>query len=157
MTIQDYLDGTRIPLEDAEKAVDLTEGYKSLYARVLSEVGGPETCPALVVIRSLNKNSQLITLGGSPYLVHDQYLGQTISELTRIYCCATTPDDAKAFMFRLAAETAEYCGKLDVALWFACLYSHMFHLSHGYKSQEAGATEAQTHDDDHRRGFYNGT
>ena len=49
---------------------------------------------------------------------------------------ARTPDDAKAFMFRMAAEAAECCGKPDFALWFACLYSHMFHFSHAYKSQE---------------------
>jgi hypothetical protein len=145
VTIQDYLDGTRLPLEDEELSTEFSDGYKNLYARVLSEIGEPEAYPALVVIRSLNKNSQLITLNKSPYLVYDQYLGQTISELTRIYCCATTPDDAKAFMFRMAAEAAECCGKPDIALWFACLYSHMFHLSHAYKSQETTEQQKRRH------------
>ena len=111
----------------------------------MAEIGEPERHPALIVVHSLNKNSQLITLNKSPYLVHDQYLGQTLSELTRIYCCTATPDDAKAFMFRLAAETAECCGKPDIALWFACLYSRIFHLSHGYKLQETPEQQKRRH------------
>jgi hypothetical protein len=134
--IQDYLDTTRQHNEDVSQS--LASFYQSLYDRLISishaTIAGPT--PTLLVINTLNKKTQLVPLGGSRYLIHDQYLGQTINELTRIFYSATSPNDAKAMAYRLMSEAATCCGRIEVATLLAYLYSVAFHQAHEYLESE---------------------
>lgn len=135
MNIDDYIVATRQINNDVTEP--LAQAYLDIYVEILKGFSFNEfDFPELLVVNTLNKQTQLVSFKNSKILICDQYLGQTINELSRIFYSAESPEDAKSMVFRIMSETASYCGENELAVTLAFLYSTAHHRSHGYKSNE---------------------
>src|SRR5882762_1379033 len=136
MNLQSYIDTTRRHNEDVSELLE--KAYQALYGRLTSgsRVDVSKPVPELVVVNTLNKKSELLAIGNRSYLLYDQYLGQTMNEMTRLFFTATSPDDAKPIAYRLMSEEASCYGRLELATFLAYLYSVTYNESHAYKDQE---------------------
>jgi hypothetical protein len=135
MIVDEYIATTRVPNSEPSQEFDVIYGF--IFQKLLGELRDAELEPAPVLrtVHTLNKKSELVTFGKDRYLIHDQYLGQTINQLTKIFLSTPSPDDAFAFAFRLLSETAACWGQVDLANFFALTYSIEFNKSHRYKEE----------------------
>lgn len=138
-----YLEATRLLYRDIDPRLEAA--YRSLYERTLkaSDLRFKDHAPEFHLVHSLNKRAEVARVGSEVYIVYDQYLGQTISELSRIFYSAEDPYDARAFAFRIYAEAYLTAGMTDMAVFAAYLYSVKYNQSHKYKSLETDDTKAR--------------
>lgn len=139
--ISAYLEATRVLYHDVDPR--LKTAYRTLYEKTIkaSSLRLKDHAPKFHVVHSLNKQAEVATVGGDVYLVYDQYLGQTISELSRIFYSAEDPYDARAFAFRIYAEAYVTAGNADMAIFSAYLHSIKYNQSHKYKTLETIETK----------------
>ncbi len=139
MTLAEYVKTTR--RRNADTFPALVSQYEALFLKVHAESFKPvrELPLKFAVINSLNKRSQLIELSDGHWLIHDQYLGQTLNALTRLYFMSNKPDSAHPFAFRLLSEAASCRGRAELATYFAYVYSVTYHAS----KDSTGAEDAQ--------------
>lgn len=62
----------------------LVNQYETMYKYILSHVRSDPNPPELHITYSSERRSELLTIDGCEYLVHDQYLGQAFNKLNRI-------------------------------------------------------------------------
>lgn len=97
-----YLSETRI---GPSKMPTGSEAY-ALHVGVCRSMIRAVRHPKVAIVYSLSKRSEIVTIDGEPFLIHDRYLGQTLNTLTRILYWAQSPKPGEHIFFRTLAEEA---------------------------------------------------
>lgn len=96
--------------------------YEDRYKSLLKILNMNVQSPIFKLVYSLQRSAEIVTLRGTDYLVYDQYLGQTMNVLNRIYLDSDSSSDAFTYIFKLQAESYALDGELKSALAFASIY-----------------------------------
>lgn len=113
MDISAFLSSTRCVRNDP-KQVEVH--YRALFAHLSSQFGASGlVLPELEVISSWQRSCEIVELGGRSYLVYDQYMGQTLNTLNRIYHNSTDRQDAEVYGLKVVGEYLFLKGRPDLS------------------------------------------
>jgi hypothetical protein len=110
---EDCFDRVRGPLRDHYGRLSV-----NLWQALLRGVPGSFDQPTLLVVHSPVCRSATIVGGGDRVLVYDQYLGQALNKLTRLYLSAADSPTVNATLAKLWAQREFVAGRNDQAALF---------------------------------------
>lgn len=120
--------------------------YNKLYSSVLKYMrNGPEPSPELVTIYSQQRKSEIVSFNGKEFLLFDQYLAQTFSQLNRIFFHAKDAMPAIGYGCKVVAEQLLLSGRPRLAVLFGLSYQKIsvdHKLPSGVNDLESTATRA---------------
>ncbi len=111
-------------LADPQK-VTLQNYYQMMYSDVCGFTGMKEKLPPLIVTFSRSRKTDILRLKGKEYLVYDQYLGQTLNMLNRIYFNSNEPFHIQMYACKYLAEQLRVLCNHHGAINFAKAYSEL--------------------------------
>lgn len=140
MFVDKYLEATRV----LKKGPSLEEHYREYYKSICTMINIGSELPELKVCYSINRTCEMIEFNNKEYLIYDQYLGQSLNMLNRLYFNSKVKDEAKAYGYKFLAEKMYAMGRHK--------YSTIFAISHITLKEESSSYKTDI--DIRKRAFY---
>ncbi|MHA6718655.1 hypothetical protein ACX40Y_04300 [Sphingomonas sp. RS6] len=106
-----YLAATR----RQQPAFILRDHYGKLFEDLQARLRTFGATPRFDVTYSSERTCETIRSGGDQIVIYDQYLGQTFNQLNRLHANAVSPDEARVYAYKVAAEFAQIDGQPRLA------------------------------------------
>jgi hypothetical protein len=134
MDIRTFLARTRSNRNDLS-------GFRAAYHRQFAEVARPFAgaglpVPELELTSSWQRSCEIVELNGRTYLVYDQYLGQTLNTLNRIFVNSTDREDAEIYGLKVVGEYVLLKGRPDLAAGLLAAHSKMREQHQSYRVEQ---------------------
>jgi hypothetical protein len=136
MDIATFLSHTRSNKNEVAEFLPLYTFIFGHLAPLFANAGLPT--PELVVISSWQRSCEIVELHGRTYLVYDQYLGQTLNTLNRIFFNSTDRQDAEVYGLKLVGEYAHLQGRPDLAATLLGAHSKLREKHQTYREEIDG-------------------
>lgn len=130
MFIDKYLETTRILKNRDWFESHYKKYYKSIGTAINSDY---DKLPELKVCYSINRTCEIIKFNDKEYLIYDQYLGQSLNMLNRLYFNSKIKDEAKTYGYKLIAEKIYTTGYYKYSKIFAITHILLKEKSSSYK------------------------
>lgn len=120
--ISRYISCTRY--NSAPNAI-LVKQYTDNFHAIVTSLRTINITPSLFAVYSKNRESELIELDEQIVVIHDQYLGQTINMLNRLFFNTEGAIEYSMYFYKIYAEYLQLSGSLNMALYCANKYAVM--------------------------------
>jgi hypothetical protein len=122
-----YLEATRGVHSLSGSHPTLSAHYQRTYQELASLLGEMVITdvepPPLTVVHSPLAHAETMSTDRGPHLIYDQYLGQMLNRLNRLYLENSGRDEMNAYLHKVCASRALASGKPDRALMHAFIYA----------------------------------
>lgn len=131
MNINDYINSTRFI-----KKEETFGYYYDMYNIITSTFDNKRIeFPELVVCYSTERTCEFVSINEKDYIIYDQYLGQSINMLNRIYFNSTDKYDSLTYAYKVLCEICHYSSKIELSklLYTSYAINKYNHISYKQK------------------------
>jgi 6-pyruvoyl-tetrahydropterin synthase len=126
MKIKDYIEASRKTIIDAKAKLyenNLACMYSTIFSTLKAEIG-VELAIYLEIAYSTNKTAETVfDIDNKAYLIYDQYLGQYLNMMNRLFFNSKEAEETIKYSFKLLAEELQLEGYPQIAL--ICAGAHV--------------------------------
>jgi hypothetical protein len=118
--------------------------YFSYAFNELTQAGSTiSSYPKVKYVSTLNKTSSLVYLGDDPVLIIDDYLAQTLEDMSRLFLGAPSTAECGALALRLLAEKFHICNQPEWATYAAVNHSILMNSREAVPNSETEAHDLE--------------
>lgn len=139
MNINDYINSTRFI-----KKYETFDYYHDMYNIITSTFDNKNIeYPELVVCYSTERTCEFVSINEKDYIIYDQYLGQSINMLNRIYFNSTDKYDSLTYAYKVLCEICHYSSKIELSklLYTSYVLNKDNHISYKQNNNYAVRSE----------------